>query len=157
MTAGVIYAQHVLSQIAYTFIAVLISSGTAGVWAWVTDLLYYDRPQLIVGQFLPYVIVFFVVSVVPNLLGLGMLAALLSQKNRWWYLNSGGRFTPAGLLYGLIILMAATLALDLLDIYGPGTTPVISLPGFYATAAGAGITAIGTAVFWNTRSSRKYA
>lgn len=143
-----------MQKFRHVVIAALISSGIAGVCFGVVDLLSYLGKSLQV--IFNSIISILMITFVPNLLGLMILAAVLGRRDRWLRPWRNGLFIPVGILYGQAILLAsglfssATLSgFDLSDV-----RILMSVPHFCVVAALARVTAVGILVLFEERSSR---
>ncbi len=152
------------SRVINPSMAALISSTSVGVWDWLIHLVFPDRLWMTLGD---RVYVFFVPTLIPNLLGLGILAAVLSKREPWLHLCRKGLFIPIGGLYGLAIFITSTIFfgslwfLPGLVLYWEQLFPVfrdftliwLYIPRHYLVAVIGGITAVGILVFLEGRST----
>ena len=137
-------------------IAALISSGTAGVCLWVVNLLSKGVLSLSLGVFFEIIISMLAITIVPNLLGLMILAAVLRRRDRWLRPWRNGLFIPVGIVYGQAILLASGLfaSATLSGIYLSDLRVLLSVGRVHVVAALAGVTAVGILVLLEARSSR---
>ena len=142
-------------QFRNSVIAALISSGSAGVCLWVVNLLSKGVLSLSLGVFFEIIISMLAITLVPNLLGLIILAAVLSRKDKWVRPWRNGLFIPVGLLYGQAVMLGSALLFATLTSIGLRHVRIaLSVPYIYVMAALGGITAVGILVLLETRSSR---
>jgi hypothetical protein len=140
----------------YELPAALISSGTAGAWVWVVapvfpsrsgDLTFSSRSPATAEALFGMLVLFFVMSIGPNLLGLTLLRTLLARRPRWLQFCQSGGFVPVGVLYGYAILLVSLAALFPLAVVRPSILlDILAASFFYVPAAASGIVAVGVLV-----------
>jgi hypothetical protein len=133
--------------------AALISSGTAGAWAWLvppafpswgSELTFSSRSPATAEALLGMLVLFFLMSIGPNLVGMALLRMLLARRARWLRLCLRGGFLPMGVIYGYTILLVSIAPLLPLAVMRPSILlDILAASFFYVPAAASGIVAVG--------------
>jgi hypothetical protein len=136
--------------------AALISSGTAGAWAWLlapalpslgSELTFSSRGPATAEALFGMLVLFFLLSIGPNLVGLARLRMLLVSRARWLRLGQQGGFIPVGVIYGYAILVISIVPLLPLAVVRPSILlDILAASFFYVPAAASGIVAVGVLV-----------
>jgi hypothetical protein len=145
---------------AHALAAVVLSSGSAGIWAIVVAPHLPSYPSTLfsslgqpstIGTLITTLIgstaLFALVSLGPNLVGMAIVSTALARRRHWLRACQSGGFIPVGAVYGLGVLLASLLPILLPMVIGGGLEPLLSIVAasfFYAPAILSGITAVGT-------------
>jgi hypothetical protein len=142
-------------RLKHALIAALVGNGTAGIWAVFAAPLFpsYEPASLTlsrggtsVNTLIGITLLLALMSFGPNLLGMAMISTVLVHHRRWLRACQRGGFIPAGIAYGLGVLLASVfpLLLPVLLIGRVGDLlALLAVNFFYATAGLSGITAVG--------------
>jgi hypothetical protein len=130
--------------------AALLSSGGAGLWAWLGALWFSSHREWALGGLLALVVLFFVCSVGPNMLGLALLAGMLARRGWLGGLAGRGLWIPVGAVYGLLVLAVSALSV----FFGDPRVIVELRFVLVPPALLSGIAAVGLLTLFEARAAR---
>jgi hypothetical protein len=130
--------------------AALLSSGAAGFWAWLGALWFSSHREWALGGLLALVVLFFVCSVGPNMLGLALLAGMLARRGWLGGLVGRGVWIPVGAVYGLLVLAVSALSV----FFGDPRVIVELRHVLFPPAILSGIAAVGLLTLFEARAAR---
>jgi hypothetical protein len=134
----------------------LISSGTVGAWAWLlapafpsrgSELTFSSRGPATAEALFGMLVLFFLMSFGPNLVGLALLRMLLARKARWLRLCQCGGYIPVGVIYGCASLLVSIAPLLPFTVVRPSILlDILAASFFYVPTAASGTLAVGVLV-----------